>query len=117
MTRRALKTEIVVAGVGGQGSLTASRLLGEAAMEAGHKVTGAEIHGMAQRGGMVTSTIRVGNVYGPIVAEGAAHLILGFEPVETLRAMPLARPDAVVITDVRTIVPAGHHQVVGMIDQ
>jgi indolepyruvate ferredoxin oxidoreductase beta subunit len=104
------KLEIMIAGVGGQGSLTASTLLGRAATRAGIKVVVGEIHGMAQRGGMVTSTVRMGDVYGPIIPAGRADVLLGFEPVETWRAIGAANPQTQVITDKSGIVPASVFQ-------
>ena len=100
------KTDIFIAGVGGQGSLSASRFLGEAAVKAGLKVLVGEIHGMAQRGGIVESTVRIGDVYGPIIGDGQADVLMGFEPVETLRAMAKASPQTLIITNTHPIVPA-----------
>ncbi len=100
------KTDIVIVGVGGQGSLSASWFLGEAAAEAGIKALVGEVHGMAQRGGIVESTVRLGDVHGPIVSLGAADVLLGFEPVETLRFLNKASPKTLVITNTYTIVPA-----------
>jgi len=98
--------DVILAGVGGQGSLTASRILGEAAARAGQKVLVGEIHGMAQRGGIVESTVRIGEgVFGPIISDRAADVVLGFEPVETVRALPKVGPETLVITNTRPIVP------------
>lgn len=98
--------DIFVAGVGGQGSLTASTLLSSAATRAGIKVIAGEIHGMAQRGGVVTSTVRFGDVHGPIIPVGRADVLLGFEPVETWRSIGATNPQTLVITGTRTIVPS-----------
>jgi len=77
---------IVLAGVGGQGILLAAEMIGTAAVEDGLKVRVGEIHGMAQRGGAVTSTVRIGDdVFAPTVMEGQADMLIGFEPLETLR--------------------------------
>ena len=100
------KTDIFITGVGGQGSLSASTALGEAATRAGLKVLVGEIHGMAQRGGVVESTVRIGSACGPIIPDGCADLLLGFEPVETWRALPKASPGTMVITNTHPIVPA-----------
>jgi indolepyruvate ferredoxin oxidoreductase, beta subunit len=100
------KLDVFIAGVGGQGSLTASMWLGTAAMRAGLPVVVGEIHGMAQRGGIVTSTVRIGTSYGPIISAGKADVVLGFEPVETWRGMPIASPDTLVISNTRPMVPA-----------
>ena len=99
------KTEIYITGVGGQGSLSASRFLGEAAVKAGLKVLVGEIHGMSQRGGIVESTVRIGDVHGPIIDDGRADVILGFEPIETLRAIGKGSPSTLVITNTHPIVP------------
>jgi len=99
------KTDIFITGVGGQGSLSASRFLGEAAVKAGYKVLVGEIHGMAQRGGIVESTVRIGEVHGPVIPDGQADVVLGFEPVETLRALPKASAETLVITNTHPIVP------------
>ena len=100
------KTDIFITGVGGQGSLSASTFLGQAAVKAGLKVLVGEIHGMAQRGGIVESTVRIGDVHGPIVPDGQADVLLGFEPVETLRARAKASPRTLVVMNTHPIVPA-----------
>jgi indolepyruvate ferredoxin oxidoreductase beta subunit len=100
------KLDIFVAGVGGQGSLTASTLIASAATRAGVMVIAGEIHGMAQRGGVVTSTVRLGDVHGPIIPVGRADVLLGFEPVETWRSIGAANPRTLVITDTNAIVPS-----------
>ena len=100
------KRDIYIAGVGGQGSLTASRILGEAATRADLNVLVGEIHGMAQRGGVVESTVLIGDVHGPIIDDHGADVLLGFEPVETVRALAKAGPETLVITSTRPIVPA-----------
>ncbi len=99
------KIDIVVTGVGGQGSLSASTFLGEAAARAGLEVVAGEIHGMSQRGGIVTSTVRIGRLCGPIVSLGDAEVLLGFEPVETWRALDAASKKTLVVTNTRPIVP------------
>ena len=99
-------TDIYVVGVGGTGSVTSARFLGEAAMRAGCKVLVGEVHGMAQRGGIVESSVRIGEVYGPIIDDGGAEVLLGFEPVETLRALNKATPATLIITNTYPIVPA-----------
>lgn len=77
---------IILAGVGGQGILLAAEILGTAAVNDGLNVRVGEIHGMAQRGGAVLCTVRIGeNVLSPFVLDGHADILLGFEPLETLR--------------------------------
>ena len=105
------KTDIFIIGVGGQGSLTTSRILGEAALRAGQNVLVGEIHGMAQRGGVVESTVRIGDVYGPTISEGCADVLLGFEPVETVRGLHKASKNTLVIVNTHAIVPATVYRV------
>ena len=83
---------IFFAGVGGQGTLTATRLLAETALDSGIEVTAGEIHGMAQRGGVVHSFVLLGGYLSPKISMGEADILLGFEPVESLRALPYLRP-------------------------
>ena len=83
---------IAIAGVGGQGVLTLAELLAKAALAEGLNVRVGEIHGMAQRGGHVVCTVRIGdNASGPVIDAGAADLLVGFEPVETLREVHLVK--------------------------
>ena len=77
--------QIFLAGVGGQGILSVTDILCNAAVEMGYKVRGSETHGMSQRGGSVFSNVRFGNVYSPLIAEGSSDILLGFEPIEALR--------------------------------
>jgi indolepyruvate ferredoxin oxidoreductase beta subunit len=77
---------ILIAGVGGQGILLASEVLGEAFLSAGFDVKKSEVHGMAQRGGVVTSHVRIGRkVYSPIISSGEVDLLVAFEEAEALR--------------------------------
>jgi indolepyruvate ferredoxin oxidoreductase beta subunit len=96
---------IFFTGVGGQGTLVATRLVGEAALEEGMPVTLSEIHGMAQRGGVVESTVVVGDVFSPTVADGEADILMAFEPLETLRALPKCHSGSIVISNSVPIVP------------
>ena len=99
---------IVLAGVGGQGILLASQILGVSAVKEGFNVRVSEIHGMAQRGGAVVSHVRIGEkVHSPTVLEGDADVILGFEPLEALRNMKYASQKSLVIISKETIVPTG----------
>ena len=89
---------IAITGVGGQGVLTLAEILAKAALQCGLNVRVGEIHGMAQRGGHVACTVRVGeNAKGPIVDPGSAHLLVGFEPVETLREIQLVKQGGCVL--------------------
>ena len=97
---------IVLAGVGGQGTLLAAEILGVAAVKDGLNVRVSEIHGMAQRGGAVVSTVRIGeNVLAPTVLEGQADVLLGFEPLETLRNVKYASEKTLVIMSSERIPP------------
>lgn len=82
-----MKVDVVLAGVGGQGVLTIAALLAEAARRDGLEVRQGEVHGMSQRGGAVTATVRIADepIHGVLVGAGAAGLVLGIEPVEALR--------------------------------
>ena len=89
---------IAITGVGGQGVLTLAEILAKAALQCGLNVRVGEIHGMAQRGGHVVCTVRVGeNAKGPIIDPGSAHLLVGFEPVETLREIHLVKQGGCVL--------------------
>jgi len=77
---------LIIAGVGGQGSIFASQVVAHAAMQEGFSVRIAETYGVTQRGGPVYSQVRLGRqVYGPLIPKGCCHLIMGLEPIETLR--------------------------------
>lgn len=96
---------IVFVGVGGQGNLLSSRVMGEAAMMAGLPVNVSEVHGMAQRGGVVESAVVLGGAISPIVSNGEADVLIGFEPAETLRALEKCSPETTVITNITPLIP------------
>lgn len=97
---------IVIVGVGGQGALLASKILGSVAVLLNLDVKVSEVHGMAQRGGSVITHVRFGEkVHAPLVTLGEADTIIAFEPLEALRALPYAAPNARIITGVREIKP------------
>lgn len=96
---------IFLTGVGGQGTLTATTILARTAMEQGVDVTSGEIHGMAQRGGIVESTILLGGWKSPKLGPGEADILLGFEPLETLRALPYLVKGGVVVSSTEAISP------------
>lgn len=102
-----MKARIFFTGVGGQGTLTATILLAQAAMRKGFPVTAGEVHGMAQRGGVVESTLLIGGYCSPRIAPGEADVLLGFEPLETLRAMPYLKPGGLVVSNSEPIAPIG----------
>lgn len=97
--------KIVVIGVGGQGNLLATNLLGEAALALNIPVVASEIHGMAQRGGIVESAVLLGDISSPIVSPGESDVFLGFEPLETLRGLSKCNRKTVVITNTRSMQP------------
>lgn len=99
------KTSIVLTGVGGQGVITAANILGKAAVRAKTNVYVSEVHGMAQRGGAVNCTVRLGNVSGPLVAAATADVIVSLEPVEALRNIMYANKKTKIITDINPVVP------------
>lgn len=102
-----MKYTIQIVGVGGQGVLMASNVLGTAAMNAGYKVMMSEVHGMAQRGGSVMSTVRFGdNVYSPLEAEGGADLIMGFEPAEIVRSLHLGNGSTSILMNLDPVLPS-----------
>jgi indolepyruvate ferredoxin oxidoreductase beta subunit len=96
---------IFLTGVGGQGTLLASRLLGEAALAAGFNPMVSETHGMAQRGGIVVSTVVLGDLQSPLISPGEADIILGFEALETFRALDRCHRGSLVIANTAALVP------------
>ena len=96
---------LIIVAVGGQGNLLASKVLGEAALISGVPVRMSEIHGMAQRGGVVESAIVFGAAESSIISDGEADILLGFEPAETLRAIKRANKNTNVITNTATLPP------------
>ena len=98
---------ILLCGVGGQGTVLASKLLAAAAMAKDIPVMSAETIGMAQRGGSVFSHLRMGGeLYSPMIAKNSADIIIGFEPAETVRMLPYLKKDGYVVTSSKPIVPA-----------
>ena len=101
-----MNKNIVLCGVGGQGTVLASKLIAAAAMAADIPVMSAETIGMAQRGGSVFSHLRMGEgVYSPMIGEGEADLILGFEPGETVRMLPYLKKGGQVVVSNRPVMP------------
>ncbi|HHV16240.1 MAG TPA: indolepyruvate oxidoreductase subunit beta [Gelria sp.] len=89
---------ILIVGVGGQGTLLTSRILAQVAVDLGYDVKVSEIHGMAQRGGSVVSQVRYGEkIYSPIISKGGADIILAFEKLEAARWLDYLKPDGMVI--------------------
>jgi indolepyruvate ferredoxin oxidoreductase beta subunit len=100
-----VRLRIHFAGVGGQGTQTASRVLGEAAIRADVPVRVAALHGMAQRGGSVTNQVMLGTVRSPVIEPGEADVLMGFEPMETARSTSLVGPRTIVVSSTSRIVP------------
>ena len=101
------KYSILIVGVGGQGVLLASEIISEVAMAVGLDVKKSEVHGMAQRGGVVSSHVRIGpKVYSQTIEYGQADLIIAFEQAEGLRALDWMKSDGVAIASTTTLVPA-----------
>lgn len=97
---------IMIVGVGGQGSLLASRIIGDVFLALGHDVKVSEVHGMSQRGGSVVTYVRFGeNVASPVVCEGEADIILSFEQLEAARWLPCLKPGGTIITGTQRINP------------
>lgn len=96
---------IYICGVGGQGIIKTSIVMGEASMKMGEPVVMSEIHGMAQRGGVVSTELKIGHSWSPIIGEGEADLILAFEPLEALRAIDKLSEDGCVVTNTAPIMP------------
>jgi indolepyruvate ferredoxin oxidoreductase, beta subunit len=97
---------VVIVGVGGQGTLLASKILARLAIEEGMGVKVSEVHGMAQRGGSVITHVRIGEqVHAPLVASGSADYLLAFEPLEAARAVTYLKPDGLMIVNSQKISP------------
>ena len=97
---------IMIVGVGGQGSLLASKLLGKIFLENGFDVKVSEVHGMSQRGGSVLTYVRVGEkVYSPIIDEGEADYVISFEILEAARAAKYLKKDGKIISNLQEINP------------
>lgn len=97
---------IMIVGVGGQGTLLASRILGNTVIGEGYDVKLSEVHGMSQRGGSVVTYVKYGDkVYSPIIGHGEADIILAFEILEAYRAMPYLKKGGVMIANSQKIDP------------
>lgn len=99
-------TSMMIVGVGGQGTLLASKILGNVAMSQGYDVKMSEVHGMAQRGGSVVTYVKYGEkVYSPIIAPGGADIVLAFEELEASRWASYCKKDGTLIVNTQKIEP------------
>lgn len=98
-------TRLIIVAVGGQGNLLASRVLGEAALLSGVPVRMSEIHGMAQRGGVVESALVFGDADSTIISDGEADVFVSFEPAEALRALKKCKKETVAIVNLSPLPP------------
>ncbi len=97
---------IMIVGVGGQGTLLASRILGRVATKSGYDVKISEVHGMSQRGGSVVTYVKYGEkIYSPIIGEGEADIILAFELLEAYRALPYLKKGGTMIVNTQRMDP------------
>lgn len=100
------KLNIIIVGVGGQGTLLASRVLGNVAMKMNHDVKVSEVHGMSQRGGSVITYVKMGKkVYSPIIEKGEADIIIAFESLEAMRWISYLKQDGTLILNDQRIDP------------
>ncbi len=100
------EADLVIAGVGGQGTLLAGKIIAEAALAENHDVKSSETHGMAQRGGSVLIHVRFARkVYAPLVPRGEADFLLAFEQLEALRSLPWLAPEGTAVVNMQAIAP------------
>ena len=100
------KINILLVGVGGQGTILASKILAEVAQKEGYDLKVSEIHGMAQRGGSVVTQVKMGRkVYSPLIEAGETNIILAFEKLEALRWVHFLKPDGIMIVNNQVIDP------------
>ncbi|BAL81681.1 indolepyruvate oxidoreductase subunit beta [Caldisericum exile] len=100
-----MQYNIYITGVGGQGVVKTSIVIGQACIKQGLNVVTSEIHGMSQRGGVVPVEVRIGDVNGPIIKNGSVDLLLSFEPLEAVRALPKLNENTVAVVNTEEIVP------------
>ncbi len=98
-------TRIVVVGVGGQGVLFASKVLAQAAMAEGNDAVMSEVHGMAQRGGVVVTNLCIGCIQSSLIGATEADIIFAFEPIEAYRQLALAHPETRFVTNTAPVIP------------
>ncbi len=97
--------DVLIVGIGGQGTILASNVLGDACVIEGRHVRGAETHGMSQRGGSVETHIRIDGKFGPLIAPGTADLLLAFDVLEAVRYRHFLKADGVMVVTREMVVP------------
>lgn len=97
---------IYICGVGGQGIIKTSTIIGEAAMNQNLEVVMSEIHGMSQRGGSVSTELKIGGYNSSIIPDGTADMLLSFEPIETIRGLHKVNKDSKIVYNTHPIVPS-----------
>ena len=97
--------DILIVGIGGQGTILASNILGEACLIEGRHIKGAETHGMAQRGGSVESHIRIDGLYGPLIPPGQADLLISFDLLEALRYSHYLKKEGTAVVSRNLVIP------------
>lgn len=100
-----MRTSVFLTGVGGQGILSFARVLGELALIKKVNVLMSETHGMAQRGGSVVATVRMGEAYSPMIGKGRADLLVGLEPLEAARYADMISPEGAAVVNIAPIIP------------
>ncbi len=101
-----MNKDILICGVGGQGTVLASKIIAAAAAEEGNTVHSAETIGMAQRGGSVTSHVRIGDeAFSPLIPDGSADLIIAFEPAEAVRNLHYLKDDGAAVVNICPVKP------------
>jgi len=100
-----MKFDLIIAGVGGQGIIFTTNVIGRACIKEGKKILAAETHGMAQRGGSVETHIRIGTEFGPLIPKKKADALLGFEPIEALRYSHFLSRKGIAIINTEKIIP------------
>ena len=101
---------VYICGIGGQGIIKTSIVIGETAINEDLNVVMSEIHGMSQRGGVVSTELKIGEDKSPIIPKGGADLVLSFEPVEALRALEKTSKNSIVVTNVSPVLPSTINQ-------
>ncbi|MBE6493394.1 MAG: indolepyruvate oxidoreductase subunit beta [Methanosphaera stadtmanae] len=101
---------IYICGIGGQGIIKTSIVIGETGLKSNQNVVMSEIHGMSQRGGIVSTELKIGEDKSPIISKGAADLVLAFEPVEAIRALEKTNKESIVVVNTHPILPSTINQ-------